>query len=261
VKIATYNVNGINGRLPQLLEWLGDAEPDVVCLQELKAEQARFPKAALQDAGYEAVWKGQRGQAGVAILARGKPPVLTRRALPGDESDTQSRYIEAAVDGVLIASLYAPNGNPQPGPRFQYKLRWLERLRVHAAELYKTGLPVVLAGDFNVVPTDADIYNAKGSWKDDALLQPAARKAYARVLAQGWCDALRTMHPDEHIYTFWDYLRGAWQRDAGLRLDHFLLSDEVAKRLVRAEVDRAQRGRAHASDHAPAWIELRHSTK
>lgn len=256
MKIATFNVNGVNGRLPQLLAWLARAQPDVVCLQELKAEQARFPRAALEQAGYGAVWKGQRAQAGVAILARDAQPVITRRELPGDPSDTQSRYIEAAVDGVLFGCLYAPNGNPQPGPRFDYKLRWMERLNAHAAELYKTGLPVVLIGDFNVVPTDLDIYSATSSWKNDALLQPAPRALYARLLAQGWCDALRALHPDERIYTFWDYLRNAWQRNAGLRLDHVLLSKVLAPRLQAAGVDREQRGLPHASDHAPVWIEL-----
>ena len=257
MKIATFNVNGVNGRLPQLLEWLAEARPDVVCLQELKAEHARFPRAALEEAGYGAVWKGQRAHAGVAILARGAQPVITRRELPGDASDTQSRYIEAAVDGVLFACLYAPNGNPQPGPRFDYKLRWMERLDAHAAELYGTGLPVVLIGDFNVVPTDFDIYSATSSWKNDALLQPAPRAAYARLLEQGWCDALRAKHPDVRVYTFWDYLRNAWQRNAGLRLDHVLLSEALAPRLLHADVDRDQRGKPHASDHAPVWVELK----
>jgi exodeoxyribonuclease III len=257
VRIATYNINGVNGRLTQLLDWLALAAPDVVCLQELKADTAKFPRAALEKAGYGAVWNGQRANNGVAILARDAQPIVTRRALPGDAADTQSRYIEAAIEGVLVACLYAPNGNPQPGPRFQYKLRWLERLLAHAAELFATGLPVVLAGDYNVVPTDFDIYDAKSSWKDDALLQPPARDAYARLLAQGWCDALRERHPDARIYTFWDYLRNAWQRDAGLRLDHLLLSKPLTARLGEAGVDREERGRAHASDHAPAWIDLR----
>jgi exodeoxyribonuclease-3 len=256
VKIATYNINGVNGRLERLLAWLAGAQPDVVCLQELKAETGKFPHAALQKAGYGAVWNGQRANNGVAILARDKEPILTRRALPGDPSDTQSRYIEAAVDGILIACLYAPNGNPQPGPRFEYKLRWLERLIAHAAELYATKLPVVLVGDYNVVPTDLDIYNSKSSWKNDALLQPAPRAAYARLLSQGWCDALRKLHPNERVYTFWDYLRNAWGRDAGLRLDHLLLSPVLEKCLLRAGVDRSERGMPHASDHAPAWIEL-----
>jgi len=257
LKIATYNVNGVNGRIDRLLAWLAAAEPDVVCLQELKTETTKFPRAALEKAGYGAVWNGQRANNGVAILARDKEPVLTRRALPGDAEDTQSRYIEAAVDGVLIACLYAPNGNPQPGPRFEYKLRWLERLIAHAAELHAAKLPVVLAGDYNVVPTDFDIYNSKSSWKDDALLQPAPRALYARLVAQGWCDALRKLHPEERVYTFWDYLRNAWQRDAGLRIDHILLSPTLEKRLKRGGVDKAERGAPHASDHAPAWVELR----
>jgi exodeoxyribonuclease-3 len=264
MKIASYNINGVNGRLPRLLEWLAEARPDVVCLQELKAEHARFPRAAIEQSGYGAVWKGQRAQAGVAILARGAAPIITRRELPGDASDTQSRYIEAAVDGTLIACLYAPNGNPQPGPRFEYKLRWMERLHAHAEELFRTGLPVALVGDFNVVPTDLDIYSATSSWKNDALLQPAPRAAYARLVAQGWCDALRAKHPDERIYTFWDYLRNAWQRNAGLRIDHVLLSESLTQRLSTAGVDRDERGKPHASDHAPVWVELeppRASTK
>lgn len=257
MKIASYNINGVNGRLQQLLDWLSEARPDVVCLQELKAEHARFPRAALEKAGYGAAWKGQRAQAGVAILARDAEPIITRRELPGDGSDTQSRYIEAAVGGVLIACLYAPNGNPQPGPRFDYKLRWMERLHAHAEELFRTGLPVALVGDFNVVPTDLDIYSATSSWRDDALLQPAPRAAYARLIEQGWCDALREKHPGERIYTFWDYLRNAWQRNAGLRIDHVLLSAVLAAGLLRAGVDRDQRGKPHASDHAPVWVELK----
>ena len=256
MKIATYNINGINGRLPRLLAWLEQARPDVVCLQELKTDDAKFPRAALEKAGYGALWNGQRANNGVAIVARDREPILTRRALPGDSDDAQSRYLEAAIEGLLIACLYAPNGNPQPGPRFDYKLRWLERLNAHAAELYKTALPVVLAGDYNVVPTDFDIYSATSSWKDDALLQPEPRAAYARLLAQGWCDCLRARHPDERIYTFWDYLRNAWGRNAGLRLDHILLSRTLSPRLRRAGVDRAERGQHHASDHAPTWIEL-----
>jgi exodeoxyribonuclease-3 len=256
VRIATYNINGVNGRLKQLLGWLERAEPDIVCLQELKTETAKFPRAALAQAGYGAVWNGQRANNGVAILARGAEPIITRRALPGEADDKQSRYIEAAIQGVLVGCLYAPNGNPQPGPRFDYKLRWLDRLIAHAAELFATGLPVVLAGDYNVVPTDFDIYSATSSWKDDALLQPKARDAYARLLAQGWCDAIRVRHPARRIYTFWDYLRNAWKRDAGLRIDHLLLSRSIALRLVDAGVDRDERGREHSSDHAPAWVEL-----
>jgi exodeoxyribonuclease-3 len=256
VKIASYNINGINGRLAGLLAWLEATQPDVVCVQEIKAETAKFPRGALEKVGYGAVWNGQRANNGVAILARDCTPIVTRRTLPGDEQDTQSRYIEAAIDGVLVACLYAPNGNPQPGPRFEYKLRWLARLHAHATELYATKLPVVIAGDYNVVPTDADIYSATSSWKDDALLQPAARAAYAELLAGGWCDALRALHPTERLYTFWDYLRNAWGRGAGLRIDHVLLSASLVPRLRAAGVDKQERGREHASDHAPIWVEL-----
>lgn len=261
MKIATYNINGVNGRLQQLLSWLGQAKPEVVCLQELKADQGKFPQKALEAAGYGAAWCGQRAYNGVAILARGTDPIVTRRALPGDATDTESRYIEAAIQGVLVACLYAPNGNPQPGPRFDYKLRWMERLIAHAGELFATGLPVVLAGDYNVAPTDLDIYSMTSSWKDDALVQPAPRALYERVVQQGWCDALRTLHPEQRVYTFWDYLRNAWQRDAGLRLDHVLLSAPLAKRLKTAAVDRDQRGLPHSSDHAPVWVELSSASK
>jgi exodeoxyribonuclease-3 len=257
VKIASYNINGINGRLPHLLSWLEDARPDVVCLQELKAPTDRFPRLALKKAGYGAIWSGERAYNGVAILARGRDPLPTRRQLPGDDDDRQSRYLEAAVEGVLIACLYAPNGNPQPGPRFAYKLAWLERLKTHAAGLLQAGVPAVLAGDYNVVPSDADIYDAQSSWKKDALLQPAPRAAFQRLLAQGWTDAILARHPDARPYTFWDYKRLAWQRNAGLRIDHFLLSPSLAPRLEDAGVDRERRGLEGASDHAPAWITLR----
>ena len=256
MKIATYNINNINKRLPNLLAWLKSAKPDVVCLQELKAADPAFPIAAIEKAGYQAVWCGQRSWNGVAILARGSEPVLTRTELPGNPSDTQSRYIEAAVKGVLITSLYAPNGNPQPGPKFQYKLEWMGRLAAHAAELYAANIPVVLAGDFNVVPTDRDIYPTK-SYDKDALLQPESRAVYQRILDQGWVDAIRKVYPDAPMYTFWDYMRNRWPRDAGLRLDHLLLSRESARRLLHAGVDRDVRGKPGASDHAPAWIELR----
>jgi exodeoxyribonuclease-3 len=256
MKIATFNINGITRRLPQLLEWLAEASPDVVCLQELKATDEAFPIAALRDAGYGAIWHGQKTWNGVAILAKGDDPIETRRSLPGDPSDTQSRYLEAAIDGVLIACIYLPNGNPQPGPKFDYKLAWFERLIEHAKGLYASGLPVVLAGDYNVVPTDADIYATK-SWKDDALLQPESRAAFQRLLAQGWTDAIRTLHPSAPSYTFWDYMRNRWARDAGLRIDFLLLSDKMAARLVDAGVDKEVRGREGASDHAPVWIELR----
>jgi exodeoxyribonuclease-3 len=255
MKIATFNVNGIGSRLPRLLEWLDRERPDAACLQELKAPDAAFPRQALRDAGYEAIWHGQRSWNGVAILARGGAPVEIRRGLPGDDTDEQSRYLEAAVGGVLLACLYLPNGNPQPGPKFDYKLAWFDRLIAHAAGLAASGQPVVLAGDFNVVPTDADIYNPK-SWRKDALLQPATRAAFFELLSQGWTDALRELHPDEPIYTFWDYFRNHWPRDAGLRIDHLLLSPSLRPRLVAAGVDRWVRGQTGASDHAPVWIEL-----
>jgi exodeoxyribonuclease-3 len=253
--IATFNINNVNRRLPNLLEWLARSRPDVVCLQELKADQNGFPEADLEKAGYGAVWQGQRTWNGVAILARGAEPVLTRTALPGDPADTQARYIEAAVNGILIASLYAPNGNPQPGPKFDYKLAWLKRLTAHATALRKTGAPVVLAGDYNVVPTDLDIYPTR-SYADDALVQPESRAAFKRLVGRRWTDALRARHPGQRIYTFWDYKRMRWQRDAGLRLDHLLLSPALAPRLADAGVDRDTRGREGASDHAPAWIRL-----
>jgi exodeoxyribonuclease-3 len=255
VKIATFNINNVNHRLGNLLAWLREAAPDVVCLQELKATSDAFPVAAIKEAGYGAVWQGQRSWNGVAILSRDADPVLTRRRLPGDPRDPQSRYIEAAVRGVLIGCLYLPNGNPQPGPKFVYKLAWFERLIAHAAELYASGLPVVLAGDYNVVPTDADIYPSK-SWAKDALLQPESRAAYQRLLDQGWTDALRARHPTGPVYTFWDYKRDRWARDAGLRIDHILLSAPLTERLRDAGVDRDVRGKAGASDHAPAWVTL-----
>ena len=256
MKIATFNINNIDKRLANLLAWLEASKPDVVCLQELKATDADFPKAAIEKDGYGAVYSGQKSWNGVAILARGCEPVLTRRALPGDPKDTQSRYIEAAVKGVLIASLYAPNGNPQPGPKFVYKLAWMERLLAHAGELHAAGVPVVLAGDYNVVPTGRDIYPTK-SYAKNALVQPRARALFQRILDQGWTDAIRTRHPDAPMYTFWDYMRNRWERDAGLRLDHLLLSPEAAKRLADAGVDREVRGKEGASDHAPAWVILR----
>jgi exodeoxyribonuclease III len=255
MKIATFNINNINKRLANLLAWLGTAKPDVVCLQELKATDREFPQAALAKAGYSAVWRGQRSWNGVAILARGGEPIVTRTELPGGAGDDQARYIEAAVNGVLITSLYAPNGNPQPGPKFTYKLAWMDRLIAHAADLFAADVPVVLAGDFNVVPTDRDIYPTK-SYDKDALLQPDSRARYARLLRQGWCDAIRMLHPDEPTYSYWSYLRNRWPRDAGLRIDHLLLSKQAARRLVAAGVDRDIRGNDNASDHAPVWIEL-----
>jgi exodeoxyribonuclease-3 len=258
MKIATFNINNVNKRLADLLTWLRAAKPDVVCLQELKATDREFPKAAIEKAGYGAVWRGQKSWNGVAVLARGTDPILTRTELPGDPDDTQARYIEAAVNGVLITSLYAPNGNPQPGPKFKYKLAWMDRLAAHAAELFAVGVPVVLAGDFNVVPTDRDIYPTK-SYTKDALLQPESRARFARILKQGWRDAIRSLHPNAPMYTYWSYLRDRWPRDGGLRIDHLLLSSEAAQRLVAAGVDRAVRGKDNASDHAPAWVELRDS--
>lgn len=256
MKIATFNINNVNKRLANLLEWLKTARPDVVCLQELKAEDHAFPAAALADAGYSAVWKGERSWNGVAILSRGRPPVLTRTELPGDPSDKQSCYIEAAVNGILVASIYAPNGNPQPGPKFDYKLAWLARLHRHATALRKSGAPVVLAGDFNVAPTELDIYPTT-SWNDDALIQPESRRAFRQLIGRTWTDAIRHLHPGERIYTFWDYKRRRWDRDAGLRLDHLLLSPNLRERLDEAGVDKHVRGREGASDHAPAWIRLR----
>ena len=254
MRIATFNINNVNKRLDNLLAWLEREAPDVVCLQELKADQRQFPVKTIEAAGYGAVWRGQRTWNGVAILARGAEPMMTRRALPGDPDDDQARYVEAAVNGILVASLYLPNGNPRPGPKFDYKLAWFERLNAHARELIEAGVPAVLAGDFNVVPTDADIYSPK-SWRKDALLQPETRAAWARLLDQGWTDALRRFHP-EPVWTFWDYFRDHWQRDAGLRIDHLAVSPTLAPRLVGAGVDRWVRGEEGASDHAPTWIEL-----
>ena len=255
MKIATYNVNGINGRLPVLLRWLAEAQPDVVCLQELKAPQEKFPAAALRDLGYDALWHGQARWNGVAILSRVGQIHETRRGLPGDPDPSQSRYIEAAVNGVLVAGLYLPNGNPRPGPKFEYKLAWFERLIDHAAFLMESGAPVVLAGDFNVMPTERDVYKPE-RWLDDALFAPEVRAAFAKLLQQGWTDAVRTLHPDETIYTFWDYFRNAYARNAGLRIDHLLLSPSLAGRLRSAQVDSHVRGWEKTSDHAPVWIEL-----
>jgi exodeoxyribonuclease-3 len=253
--IATFNVNGITSRLPALLQWLEEKQPDVACLQELKAPQERFPEAEINAAGYQAIWHGQKSWNGVAILARGAAPLEVGRGLAGDSEDEQSRYIEATVDGVLVACLYLPNGNPAPGPKFEYKLKWMERLISHAAELMASDKPVVLAGDFNVIPTDLDVYKPE-RWLTDALFRPETRAAFQRLLAQGWVDALRTMHPGERIYTFWDYFRNAYGRDAGLRIDHLLLSPSLAGSLKAAGVDRDVRGREKPSDHAPTWVEL-----
>jgi exodeoxyribonuclease III len=255
VKIATFNINDINKRLNNLLTWLTKTTPDVVCLQELKAEHKAFPEQALKRLGYEAVWEGERSWNGVAILSRDGSPVLTRSSLPGNPEDRQARYIEAAVKGVLITSIYLPNGNPQPGPKFDYKLAWLERLTRHAAELIATGIPVVLAGDYNVVPTPQDIY-ATRSLDNNALIQPESRQGFARLLSQGWTDAMRKLYPEGPLWTFWDYKRERWPNDKGMRLDHFLLSPRMAERLVGGGVDRWVRGQTNASDHAPVWIEL-----
>jgi exodeoxyribonuclease-3 len=255
MKIATYNVNGINGRLPVLLRWLKETTPDIVCLQELKAPQEKFPESAIQEAGYQALWNGQKSWNGVAILARGKQPKEVRRELPGDPDDLHSRYIEALVDDVVICCLYLPNGNPCPGPKFDYKLDWFNRLNAHAKELLKLDKPVVLAGDFNVMPTELDVYKPE-RWVDDALFRPEVRDAFKLLTAQGWTDAIRKLYPEETIYTFWDYFRNAYARNAGLRIDHFLLNPELNKHLVAGGVDHNVRGWEKSSDHAPVWIQL-----
>lgn len=255
MKIATYNVNGVNGRLPVLLRWLEETTPDVVCLQELKAPQEKFPEQAIKEAGYHAIWHGQKSWNGVAILARGEQPQEIRRALPGDPEDSHSRYIEATIHGMVVGCLYLPNGNPAPGPKFDYKLSWFERLAVHAKTLLAQDKPVVLAGDYNVMPTELDVYKPE-RWVDDALFRPETRAAFAKLAGQGWTDALRTLYPKEKIYTFWDYFRNAYGRDAGLRIDHFLLSPQIAGKLKAAGVDRHVRGWEKTSDHAPVWIEL-----
>lgn len=255
MRIATFNVNGVNGRLARILEWLEETQPDAVCLQELKSPDEKFPAAAFENAGYGAVWHGQMRWNGVAILGRDCEPVETRRGLPDDPDPTHSRYIEAAVCGVLVGCLYAPNGNPQPGPKFDYKLAWNERFLEHALELFDVSEPVALAGDYNIIPTDEDVYKPE-RWLDDALMQPEPREQYRRLLGQGWVDAIRRLHPDERIYTFWDYWRNAWARNAGLRIDHLLLNPPAAKRLKAAGVDRDTRAKEGASDHAPTWVEL-----
>jgi exodeoxyribonuclease-3 len=256
MKIVTYNVNGITARLPNLLRWLGETQPDIVCLQELKAPQEKFPESAIRDAGYGVIWHGQKSWNGVAILSRGSDPVEIRRVLPGDPEDVHSRYIEANVKGLVVGCLYLPNGNPAPGPKYDYKLRWLDRFLIHAAELVNSPSPVVLAGDYNVIPTERDVYKPE-RWVDDALFRVEVREAFARLTKQGWTDSIRTLHPDAQIYTFWDYFRNAYGRDAGLRIDHLLLNPAVAGRLVAANVDRTVRGWEKASDHAPTWVELR----
>lgn len=253
--VATYNVNGINGRLPVLLRWLAETKPDVLCLQELKAPQERFPIEAIEQAGYGAIWRGQKSWNGVAILARGATPQETRRGLPGDDEDAQSRYIEAEIGDLTIGCLYLPNGNPWPGPKFDYKRAWFERFSAHAKKLVKSGKPVILAGDYNVMPTELDVYKPE-RWVDDALFRVEVRDAYAKLLKQGWTDALRTANPGQRIYTFWDYFRNAYARNAGLRIDHILLGPLIASRLEAAGVDRHVRGWEKASDHAPTWVIL-----
>jgi exodeoxyribonuclease-3 len=255
MKIATFNINNVKRRLPNLLRWLRAAKPDIVSLQELKCTDAEFPTQAIERAGYGAVWRGQKTWNGVAILARDREPVLTRTELPGDRDDQEARYIEAAVNGIIVTSLYLPNGNPQPGPKFDYKMDWFRRLKLHAGKFLKQDLPVVLAGDYNVAPTERDIYPTR-SWDKDALIQPKSRAAFKSLVEQGWLDAIRTQHPEKPMFTFWDYKRNRWPRDAGLRLDHLLLSPGLAPRLLKAGVDRKLRGEDGASDHAPAWIVL-----
>ena len=256
MKIATYNVNGVNGRLPVLLNWLKESAPDIACLQELKAPQEKFPLQAIEEAGYTAVWHGQKSWNGVAILSRGSQPQEIRRALPGDDEDTHSRYIEAKVNGITIGCLYLPNGNPAPGPKFDYKLKWFERLTNHAAALYASGEPVILTGDYNVMPTEIDVYKPE-RWVEDALFRPETRAAFHKLTGQGWTDAIRKLYPTDVIYTFWDYFRNAFGRNAGLRIDHFLLSPQLDKRLKAAGVDSYVRGWEKTSDHAPVWIELK----
>lgn len=258
MKIATFNVNGIGARLPALLRWLAEFKPDVACLQELKAPQDKFPEAPIREAGYSPIWHGQKSWNGVAILARGREPVESRRGLPGDPEDTHSRYIEARIDDVVVGCIYLPNGNPAPGPKFDYKLRWLDRLAKHAKDLLATDAPTVLAGDYNVIPTEIDVYKPE-RWVKDALFRPETREAFANVVAQGWTDGVRKLHPNERIYTFWDYFRNNFGRDAGLRIDHLLLSPSISGRLVSAGVDREVRGWEKASDHAPTWITIANS--
>jgi exodeoxyribonuclease-3 len=256
MKIATYNVNGVNGRLPVLLEWLEESKPDVACLQELKAPNEKFPEQAIKDAGYKAIWHGQKSWNGVAILSREYEIKEIGRNLMGDDEDIQSRYIEAEVNGIHISCLYLPNGNPAPGPKFDYKLKWFERLISHAADLIQSKKPVLLTGDFNVMPTDLDVYKPE-RWVDDALFRPETREAFHRLVDQGWTDAIRKLYPNEKIYTFWDYFRNAFGRDAGLRIDHFLLNKPLAKKLVAGGVDKHVRGWEKSSDHAPVWIEVK----
>jgi exodeoxyribonuclease III len=256
MKIASYNVNGVNGRLPVVLRWLAESQPDVVCLQELKAPNEKFPLKDFNDAGYNAIWHGQKSWNGVAVLAKKKYKIREiGRALPGDPNDEQSRYIQAMVNGIIIVCLYLPNGNPAPGPKFDYKMSWLQRLIIKARSLIKSKSPVILAGDYNVVPTEMDAYKPE-RWVKDAVFFPEARAAFQRLLKQGWTDAIRELYPDEKIFTYWDYFRNAFNRDAGIRMDHFLLSPHLKKRLKSGGVDRHVRGWEKTSDHAPVWIEI-----
>jgi len=258
MRIATFNVNSVNARLPHLQRWLQETAPDIVCLQELKAPQDKFPEGVIRECGYGVIWHGQKSYNGVAILAKGADPQEVRRALPGDQEDVQSRYIEATVGAVTVGCLYLPNGNPAPGPKFDYKLTWLDRLITHAGELISRGSPAILAGDYNVIPTERDVYKPE-RWVDDALFRVEVREAFVRLTQQGWTDAIRKMHPDATVYTYWDYFRDAYGRDAGLRIDHLLLSPTLAGRIIAAGVDRNVRGWEKASDHAPTWVELQDS--
>jgi exodeoxyribonuclease-3 len=255
MKIATYNVNGVNGRLPVLLRWLSETSPDIVCLQELKAPQEKFPEHAINQLGYQAIWHGQKSWNGVAILTKNVETKEIRHVLPGDPEDMHSRYIEAMIEGIIVGCLYLPNGNPAPGPKFDYKLSWFERLQKHAKSLLGEKSPVILTGDFNVMPTELDVYKPE-RWVDDALFRPETRAAFKKLMDQGWTDAIRKLHPGEKIYTFWDYFRNAYGRDAGLRIDHFLLSPQMEDRLIATGVDREVRGWEKSSDHAPVWMEI-----
>jgi exodeoxyribonuclease-3 len=257
MKIATYNVNGVNGRLPVLLRWLRETKPDVACLQELKTTDDKFPRDAISDAGYNAVWHGQKSWNGVAVLAKKELGLKeVGRGLPGDPEDLQSRYIETIVNGIMICCLYLPNGNPAPGPKFDYKLAWLERLIEKSKKLIKIKAPVILLGDYNVIPTDLDAYKPE-RWVKDAVFFPEAKAAYQRILKQGWIDAIRYLFPEEKIFTYWDYFRNAFARDAGIRMDHILLSPELKKRLLDGGVDRNVRSWEKTSDHAPVWVEIK----
>lgn len=255
MKIATYNVNGVNGRLPVLLRWLAETKPDVVCLQELKAPDEKFPEAAILDAGYHAIWHGQKSWNGVAILSRFGKPEETQRGLPGDDEDIQSRYLEATINGITIGCLYLPNGNPLPGPKFDYKLAWFERLITYSGKLLKAENPVIITGDFNVIPTEVDVYKPE-RWVNDALFRPEVRQAFNKLIDNGWTDAIRKLYPNEVIYTFFDYFRNAYGRNAGLRIDHFLLNPQMVPRLNNAGTDHSVRGWEKTSDHVPVWIEV-----